>query len=122
MYLRWLQTCILAFSSSVFASQPLAHTMHLWNFLSLFLVGLAATLAGGCPLRQLILSAQGNTDAMVCVLGMLAGAGLAHGLNLAGSGSGVGAAGQVAVIIGIAAAAGVGFAYRERLVVAKESM
>lgn len=105
-----------------FTGQPLAHSMHIWNFLSLFAVGLAATLAGGCPLRQLILSAQGSTDAMFCVLGMLAGAGLAHGLNLAASGNGVGAAGQIAVIIAIGLTAGVGFTYREQIGAAKESM
>lgn len=105
-----------------FANQPLAHTMHIWNFLGLFLVGLAATLAGGCPLRQLILSAQGNTDAMACVLGMLAGAGLAHGLNLAGSGAGVAVPGQIGVILGIALAAGIGFSCRERLSAAKGSV
>lgn len=105
-----------------FANQPLAHSMHIWNFLSLFLVGLAATLAGGCPLRQLILSAEGNTDALVCVLGMLAGAGLAHGLNLAGSGAGVGTAGQIAVLVGIGLTAGIGFLFREKMVAVKEAI
>ncbi len=41
-----------------FGGQPLAHTMHLWNFLGLFVVGMAATLAGGCPVRQLIASVK----------------------------------------------------------------
>lgn len=103
-----------------FTNQPLAHSMHIWNFLSLFLVGLAATLAGGCPLRQLILSAEGNTDAMICVVGMLAGAGLAHGLNLAGSGAGIGEMGQLAVVVGIVFTAAVGFIFREGMTVAKE--
>lgn len=84
-----------------FTDQPLAHSMHLWNFLGLFLTGLAATLAGGCPLRQLIMSGEGNTDAKFCVLGMLAGAGIAHGLNAAGSAAGVGINGQIAVVAGL---------------------
>jgi hypothetical protein len=79
-----------------FAGQPLAHTMHLWNFLGLFLTGLAATLAGGCPLRQLIMAGEGNTDATFSVLGMLAGAGIAHGLNAAGGPAGVALNGQLA--------------------------
>ncbi|QDR81407.1 putative selenium metabolism protein, YedE family [Sporomusa termitida] len=99
-----------------FANQPLAHTMHIWNFLGLFLTGLAATLAGGCPLRQLILSGEGSTDAMFCVLGMLAGAGIAHNLNAAGSAAGVGINGQIAVIAGIAVVAGIGCLFREKLV------
>lgn len=96
-----------------FTGQPLAHTLHLWNFLGLFLTGLAATLAGGCPLRQLIMSGEGNTDAMVCVLGMLTGTGLAHNLNFAGSGAGVSVHGQVAVIVGIIVICGIGLMFRD---------
>lgn len=98
-----------------FSGQPLAHTMHLWNFLGLYLVGVAATLLGGCPLRQLIMAADGNTDAGVCVLGMLAGAGLAHTINLAASGAGVPVNGQIAVGIGILVAFGIGFMFREKV-------
>lgn len=103
-----------------FAGQPLAHTAHLWNFLGLFLTGIAAVLAGGCPLRQLIQAGEGNTDAMFTVLGMLAGAGLSHGLNAAASAAGVTAAGQIAVGVGIAVAAAIGFAFRETIAVAAE--
>ena len=97
-----------------FTGQPLAHTMHLWNFLGLYLVGVAATLLGGCPLRQLIMAADGNTDAGVCVLGMLAGAGLAHTINLAASGAGVPVNGQIAVGIGILVSFGIGLMFREK--------
>jgi YedE family putative selenium metabolism protein len=100
-----------------FTNQPLAHNMHLWNFLGLFLTGLAATLAGGCPLRQMIMSGEGNTDAMFCVLGMLAGAGIAHGLNAAGSAAGVGMNGQIAVVAGLIIAAGIGIVFREKATV-----
>lgn len=99
-----------------FTAQPLAHTMHVWNFLGLFLTGIAATLAGGCPLRQLIMSGEGNTDAMFCVLGMLVGAGISHGLNAAGSPTGVSLAGQIAVIVGIVLTVGIGFAFHEKSV------
>lgn len=98
-----------------FDNQPLAHTMHVWNFLGLFLTGMAATLAGGCPLRQLIMAGEGSTDAFICVLGMLAGAGVAHGLNAAGSGAGVGINGQIAVVVGIAVVSGIGYLLREKL-------
>lgn len=97
-----------------YEGQPLAHTGHLWNFLGLFLTGLAATLAGGCPLRQLIMSGEGNTDAMFCVLGMLAGAGIAHSLNIAGSAAGVDVNGQIAVVAGIIVTAGIGYFFREK--------
>jgi YedE family putative selenium metabolism protein len=98
-----------------YTGQPLAHTMHLWNFFGLFLTGLAAVLAGGCPLRQLIMAGEGNTDAMFCVLGMLAGAGIAHSFNIAGSAAGVALNGQLAVVVGIIITAGIGFAFREKL-------
>ena len=100
-----------------FTGQPLAHTMHLWNFLGLYLVGVTATLLGGCPLRQLIMAADGNTDAGVCVLGMLAGAGVAHTINLAGSGAGVPVNGQIAVGVGIAITFAIGWLFREKVLV-----
>lgn len=104
-----------------FDAQPLAHTAHLWNFFGLFLTGTAAVLAGGCPLRQLIQAGEGNTDAMFTVLGMLAGAGISHGLNAAASGAGVTVAGQVAVVGGIAVAAAIGWAFRETITVVVEA-
>jgi len=66
-----------------FAAQPVAHSDHLWNFLGMLLAGLAFTLAGGCPGRQLVAAGEGNADAGVFVLGSLAGAALAHNLALA---------------------------------------
>nr|WP_258955096.1 YedE family putative selenium transporter [Sporomusa ovata] len=103
-----------------YTGQPLAHTMHLWNFLGLFLTGLAAVLAGGCPLRQIIMSGEGNVDALCCVLGMLAGAGIAHSFNMAGSATGVALNGQIATVAGIVITAGIGYAFREKLTVVVE--
>ena len=54
-----------------FAEQPIAHTMHIWNFAGMVLAGLAFTLAGGCPGRQLFLSGEGDGDAAVFVIGMI---------------------------------------------------
>jgi len=98
-----------------FASQPVAHTDHLWNFLGMSLLGLAATLIGGCPLRKLILSGEGDTDAGMTVLGYLAGAGIAHNFLLASSPQGVGTWGPVAVIIGLGFCVMVGFLMMERV-------
>ena len=42
-----------------FSGQPIAHSQHLWNILGMYAVGFAAVLAGGCPLRQIILAGQG---------------------------------------------------------------
>lgn len=82
-----------------FESQPVAHTDGLWNFLGMVLVGWGSVLLGGCPLRQLILSGEGNSDSAVSVVGMIVGAAICHNFSLASSGKGVTANGQIAVII-----------------------
>lgn len=99
-----------------FSGQPISHEEHLWNFLGMALVGLSATLLGGCPLRQMVLSGQGDTDAVMTVLGMVAGAAVAHNFGLASSPSPVGTTtfGVWAVGIGLAVALLIGFLMRER--------
>ncbi|PKM79799.1 MAG: YedE-related selenium metabolism membrane protein [Firmicutes bacterium HGW-Firmicutes-14] len=84
-----------------FAAQPIAHTEAIWNFLGLAAAGWAAALLGGCPLRQLVLAGQGNTDAAVTILGLITGAAIAHNFGLAASPKGVPAAGQAAVVAGL---------------------
>lgn len=85
-----------------FASQPVAHTDGLWNALGMLLCGYGCVLLGGCPLRQLVLSGEGNADSAVTVLGLLVGAAFAHNFGLAASGNGPTANGKIAVVIGIA--------------------
>lgn len=82
-----------------FASQPIAHTDGLWNFLGMLAVGWGSVLLGGCPLRQLILSGEGNTDSVITVLGLACGAAFAHNFGLAASPKGVSSNGQIALII-----------------------
>jgi YedE family putative selenium metabolism protein len=96
-----------------FAEQPIAHTMHIWNFLGLYLVGLTATLLGGCPLRQLVLSSEGDLDAGAVVFGMITGAAVAHNFMFAASAAGVGIYGQIACIVGIVFMFWIGWSYRE---------
>ncbi|MCR5826335.1 MAG: YedE-related selenium metabolism membrane protein [Oscillospiraceae bacterium] len=93
-------------------SQPVSHSAWLWNGLGMVLVGWGSVLLGGCPLRQLILTGEGNGDAAVTVLGMLTGAAFAHNFKLAGSADsvvdgvykvgGIAATGKTAVFIGFA--------------------
>ncbi|MBL7119525.1 MAG: YedE-related selenium metabolism membrane protein [Dehalococcoidia bacterium] len=104
----------LGFIDWGFVGQPVAHDDHLWNFFGMLLVGLAATLLGGCPLRQLILSGEGDTDAGVTVLGLLAGAAFAHNFLAASSPNGTGTWGPAAVGIGLAFCLAVGFLMREK--------
>ncbi len=84
-----------------FEGQPVAHVSQLWNFLGMTVVGLAAVLAGGCPMRQLILTGEGQGDALITVFGMMAGAAFMHNFGLAGSPAGVSPAGQWIVLISL---------------------
>ena len=76
----------------------IAHSQHLWNILGMYAVGFAAVLAGGCPLRQLVLAGQGSSDAAVTVLGLFFGAALCHNLGLASSGTAMNAETQELVM------------------------
>lgn len=94
-----------------FEKQPIAHTMHLWNFLGLTLVGINGVLVGGCPLRQLVMAGQGNGDSALYVFGMVVGAAFAHNFLLVANPKLIPAVsnfGQVAVIIGLIFAVAVG--------------
>jgi YedE family putative selenium metabolism protein len=107
-----------------FALQPVAHSNHIWNFTGMLLSGLAFSLAGGCPGRQLFLSGEGDGDASVFVFGMIAGAALSHNFGLAGKPDvlvdgvfktgGVSPAGAAALFFGIAACLITGFTMKEK--------
>jgi uncharacterized protein len=96
-----------------FANQPVAHTNHVFNFLGLFLVGQCGVLLGGCPLRQMILGSEGDMDAAATVVGMIAGAAIAHNFMLASSAKGSTSFGEIALIAGIVIVSIIGWAYRE---------
>lgn len=82
-----------------FAEQPIAHTDGVFNFLGMVMVGWGSVLLGGCPLRQLILAGEGNSDSAITVLGFMAGAAVAHNYGLASSGTGIGAGPVIWVLL-----------------------
>lgn len=102
----------LGFFNLGFMGQPVAHIDGLWNFLSMIAVGFGSVLLGGCPLRQLILAGEGNSDSAITIVGFFVGAAFAHNFGLASSATAVaenGAisggptlAGKIAVILGLA--------------------
>ncbi len=92
---------IFGYFNPGFEAQPVAHTDGLWNFLGMVLVGFGSVLLGGCPLRQLILSGEGNIDSVITVIGMFLGAAFCHNLGLASSTEGPTLNGQIAVILGL---------------------
>ncbi|MBF0200078.1 MAG: YedE-related selenium metabolism membrane protein [Desulfamplus sp.] len=97
-----------------FEKQPVAHTLHIWNFAGMLLAGLAFALAGGCPGRQLFLAGEGDGDAAVFVFGMIVGAGFAHNFGLASSPAGVGPHGIAAVVVGLTVCLSIGFFMRKQ--------
>ena len=98
-----------------FANQPIAHTMHFWNFTGMVLAGLAFALAGGCPGRQLFMSGEGDMDAGVFVIGMLVGGAFAHNFSYASSPTGIGVHGMTAVIVGLLFCIILGFTMKKTL-------
>ncbi len=84
-----------------FENQPVAHTEHIWNFIGMIAVGWGSVLLGGCPLRQLIMAGEGDSDSVVTVLGMALGAAICHGFGLASSGAGTTEPGSIAVAAGL---------------------
>ena len=84
-----------------FTEQPVAHNDALWNFLGMLLTGFGCCLLGGCPLRQMVMAGEGNTDSAITYLGLLVGAAFCHNFGLAASGKGPTPNGKVAVIIGL---------------------
>lgn len=89
------------FFKLAFEGQAVAHTDGLWNCLGMYLVGFGCVLLGGCPLRQLVMSGEGNTDSAITIIGLMVGAAFAHNFKLASSADGPSANGKIAVIIGI---------------------
>jgi YedE family putative selenium metabolism protein len=87
---------------------------YLWDFGGLALVGLAAVLAGGCPLRQLVMSGEGDTDAGMTVFGMIVGAGLTMSLGIASSATSAGKYGPWALAVGLIVCIVLGFTMREK--------
>ncbi len=123
LVVAFLTNLILGQVTFGFFGQPVAHSQHLWNFLGMTLSGLAFTLAGGCPGRQLFLSGEGDGDAAVFVLGMITGAAFAHNFALAagpdnlaqGTVGGIGPYGIGAVLLGLVVCAVIGVTMRGRV-------
>lgn len=96
-----------------FSGQPVAHTDGWWNFGGMALAGLAFTLAGGCPGRQLFLAGEGDADSAMFIAGMIVGAGFSHSYNMASSPAGVVVFGPFIVIAGIVVCVVIGLTMRE---------
>ncbi|HEX5053188.1 MAG TPA: YedE family putative selenium transporter [Planctomycetota bacterium] len=98
---------VLLTGKPAFGSPAIAHSDWLWNVLGLGLAGLTGALAGGCPVRQIVMAGEGNADAFCGCAGLVAGGALAHTLGpvsivaTATDPGGATLAGKVAVGVGI---------------------
>ena len=99
-----------------FSGEPYAVDNQYWNFASMVLVGLGTALLGGCPLRQTILSGEGDADAGFALLGMFAGAPVAQNFLIKSNDTfaGINTYGPVAVIVGMVFCLALGFLMREK--------
>ena len=97
-----------------FENQPIAHSNHIWNFLSMLTVGFAASLAGGCPGRQFFSAGQGNHDSAVYILGLIIGTALAHNFNIASSPNGLAPYSISAVLISLTCCFIIAFSYSKK--------
>jgi uncharacterized protein len=102
-----------------FNGEPIAMTNQWWNFGGMVLAGLAFTLAGGCPGRQLFLAGEGDADAGVFALGIIVGGAFAQNFSISSSTAGPGANGPAAVLIGLAVCIILGLVMRELPATAK---
>jgi YedE family putative selenium metabolism protein len=98
-----------------FGASPATHGDWAWNVLGIGLAGFTGALAGGCPVRQMVMAGEGNNDAFAGVAGLVAGGALAHNLGLASipaagtEAGGPTTAGKLAVVVGFVFAIGYGF-------------
>jgi YedE family putative selenium metabolism protein len=86
----------------------------LWSFLALTVVGTASVFLGGCPFRQLVLAAQGNTDSAMTIMGMMAGAAISYNYYLAFMADSLDRNGKAAVLGGLVILIVIGLLNREK--------
>ncbi len=72
-----------------FTGQPVAHNDALGNIAAMVIAALAAVMLGGCPMRQMIMGAEGDADGAAAVVGMVIGAGFTHWAGYASSPAGL---------------------------------
>ena len=92
-----------------FENQPIAHNQMLWNFLGMALSGFCFSLADGCPGKHLVQMGSGNLNSAIFVMGMAAGAAIAHNFLLASSAKGITPFAPYALVLGLIFCVFVGF-------------
>ncbi|MCI5140620.1 MAG: YedE-related selenium metabolism membrane protein [Candidatus Electrothrix sp. ATG1] len=94
-------------------AQPGAHHSHLWSFLGMVLVGLAAVIIDGCPFRQVIKAGEGDIDAGITCFGMITGAAMVITWQLRSTAAGPVFNGKIATLLGLIFCLTVVLSYRK---------
>jgi uncharacterized protein len=102
------------FKLGIGSEMPLSQDAYVANFFATTLVGLGATLLTGCPLRQLILSGEGDTDATVTVMGLFAGTAIMRNFDLTACSGKFPALGWAVIGVGLVSCLAIGFFMREK--------
>ena len=84
-----------------FLNYPGTHPEYIWDFVSMYLVGLGAALVDGCPFRIVIRAGRGDTGTIPVLMGMILAGGMTETLDIASSSTGISKHGKIAVLIGI---------------------
>jgi uncharacterized protein len=94
--------------------QAMSQPAQIWNFMGMILVGITATMLGACPLRQIVLSGTGDTDAGVVVMGFIVGSALVRNLGASSCGGALAEFGPVAVMGSLVVVVAFGFLMRPK--------
>ena len=84
-----------------FLYYPGTNTAYVWDFISMFLVGIGAAFLDGCPFRIIVRAGQGDTDSVPVLMGMILAGGMTQTLNIASGSAGTTSQGKISVLSGI---------------------
>jgi len=90
------------------AVQPMTQPAQIWNFAGMILVGIVATMLGACPLRQVVLSGTGDTDAGMVVMGIIVGSALVRNVGASSCGGILADYGPQAVVVALGLVVAIG--------------
>jgi hypothetical protein len=96
--------------------QAMSQPAQIWNFMGMVLVGITATMLGACPLRQIVLSGTGDTDAGTVVMGLIVGSALVRNMGASSCGGSLAEYGPPAVMIALVAVVAFGFLMKPKTI------
>jgi YedE family putative selenium metabolism protein len=84
-----------------FINYPGANVEYIWDFISMFLVGMGAVFVDGCPFRIIVRAGQGDSETLPVLMGMILAGGMTETLNIVSISEGITGQGKISVLAGI---------------------